>query len=364
MNPAVRAPDAVALPQASRPLFVLSVPRSGSTLLYALLNQHSQIALLYEGDLPTMQLYLFGRLRSGAWRERWEFWNQAPSRHSIAIESMPARVSNVWDATRIVYEGRARRKSAAIWGEKTPQWYHCALRTAKNFPDASFVFLWRDMQAVMGSIARAAVTERLFRKEGFANRALLGNERLREACDALKARGCRVHEVDYEDLASNTSECMQQVCEFLKLPFEPQVVSLEGTDLTALTRGQHHATVRSNRIVGPRKHADFLPSATAAKSERYICYWKQRYGGKWPKYPLELPESARPASFVERWRDRISYERQLLWDKAVIVMYSITPLSLARLWRQKIRPRVYPRKYSGRPEEPLIGNSTRTMELK
>jgi hypothetical protein len=350
MNPAFHTLDAVAPPQASRPLFVLSVPRSGSTLLYALLNQHSQIALLYEGDLPTMDLYLMGRLGRGAWREKWEFWNQAPSRHGIAIESMPARVSNVWEATRIVYQSVAQRKGATIWGEKTPQWYHCALRTAEKFPDASFIFLWRDMQAVMGSITRAAVTERLFRKEGFANRALVGNQKLRQACDALKARGRLVHEVDYEDLASNTAECMQQICAFLKLPFEPQLTSLEGTDLTALTKGQHHASVRSNQIVGPRKHADVLPQATADKSERYICYWKQRYSGQWPKYPLELPQGARPASLVERWRDQFTYQRLLLWDKIVIVIYSITPLVMARLWRHKIRPRIYPRKYRGRPE--------------
>jgi sulfotransferase family protein len=350
MNPTVLNFDAAPPLQASRPLFVLSVPRSGSTLLYALLNQHSQIALLYEADLPTMHLYLTGRMRNGTWRERWEFWNQAPSRHGIAIESMPARVSNVWEATRVVYKDVAHRKRATIWGEKTPAWYHCAQSIAGKFPDASFIFLWRDMQAVMGSIARAAVTERLFRKEGFANRALLGNQKLRQACDALKAEGRQVHEVNYEDLTSNTGECMQQVCEFLNLPFEPSMTSLEGTDLTAITRGQHHATVRSKRIDGPRRHADVLPQATTAKTERYICYWKGRSGGKWPKYPLELPEGTRPATFIERLADWITYERVVLWDKAVIVIYAITPLALARLWRQKIRPRVYPRKYSGRPE--------------
>jgi hypothetical protein len=350
MNPTVFTLDPVASPQPSHPLFVLSVPRSGSTLLYALLNQHSQISLLYEGDLPRMQLYLLGRLHSGTWRQRWEFWNQGPSRHGITIESMPSQVSDVWEATRIVYQGVARRKQATIWGEKTPQWYHCALRMAERFPDASFIFLWRDMQAVMASIARAAETERLFRKVGFANRALLGNEKLRQACDELKARGRQVHEVNYEDLTSNTSECMQQICQFLKLPFEPQLTTLEGSDLAALTRGQHHATVQSKRISGPRKHAHILSQAAAAKAERYICYWKQRYGGKWPKYPLELPMGTRPPSLFERWHDRITYERLLLWDKIVIVVYAIAPLGLARLWRQKIRPLVYPRRYSGQPE--------------
>jgi hypothetical protein len=350
MNPSIPNPDPTTPPQASRPLFVLSVPRSGSTLLYALLNQHSEIGLLYEGDLPTMQLYLRGRLRSGEWRERWEFWNQGPSRHGIALESMPSRVSNVWDATRSVYQNFARGKQASIWGEKTPQWYHCALRTAEKFPDASFIFLWRDMQAVMASIVRAAVTERLFRKEGFSNRALLGNQQLKRACETLKLRGRRVLEVNYEDLTSNTPECMRQICEFLNVPFESAVTSLEGTDLSAITRGQHHASVRSNRITGPRKSADILPPETAAKSARYIYHWKKRYGGQWPKYPLELPAGTRAPSLFELFRDRFTYERLLLWDKFVIVIYAITPLGLARLWRQKIRPRVYPRKYTGRPE--------------
>lgn len=350
MNSVSISPSRVADRKTSRPLFVLSVPRSGSTLLYALLNQHSQIALLYEGDLPTMQLYLFGRLHNGAWRERWEFWNQAPSRHGIAIESMPAVVSNVWEATRIVYQDLARRKQAAIWGEKTPQWYHCALRTAERFSDASFIFLWRDMQAVMASIARAAVTERLFRKEGFANRALVGNEKLRQACDELKARGRNVLEVNYEDLTSNTSESMHQICQFLGLSFEPLLTSLEGSDLRALTKGQHHASVRSSRIEGPKKLACALPQTTVAKIERYICYWRLRYGGGWPKYPLELPLTARPTSVVERWRDRFTYQRLILWDKIVIAIYALTPLRLARLWRQKIRPRVYPRKYHGQAE--------------
>jgi protein-tyrosine sulfotransferase len=336
----------------SRPLFVLSVPRSGSTLLYALLNQHSHISLLYEGDLPTMQLYLFGRLHNGAWRERWEFWNQAPSRHGIPLDSIPPKVRNVWEATRLVYQEEARRKGATIWGEKTPQWYHCALRTAEMFPDARFIFLWRDMGAVMASIARAAMTERLFRKEGFANRALLGNENLRQACDELKARGRDVLEVNYEDLTSDTRESMSQICDFLGIPFEPVLTSLEGADLTALTRGQHHASVRSNRIDGPRKQATALSEATAHKVSRYVCYWRLRYGGKWPKYPLDLTSDTKPASMFERWHDMITYKRLILWDKIVILAYSIIPLSLARLWRHRIRPVVYPRKYSGQAMVP------------
>jgi Sulfotransferase family len=330
--------NSVAAPaQALRPLFVLSVWRSGSSLLYTLLNQHSKIALLYEGDLPLLHLYLWGRLRSGAWRERWEFWNQGPSRHGIAIESMPAHVTDVWEATRIVYQDVARRKQATIWGEKTPHWYDCPLRKAEKFPDARFIFLWRDLHSVIGSMSRAAITHHFFRKTGLAKKAILGNERLKEACDALKLQGRLVHEVNYEDLTSNPSECMQQICQFLEIPFEPCVASLEGADRSAISDGEHehHALVQRDRIVGQRKQAEILSPAMRAKIGRYICRWKQHYGDKWPKYPLELPEGAAPPDLVELWCDRITCQSVQYWDKAVTLIYAITPVALAHFLRSR-----------------------------
>jgi hypothetical protein len=334
-------PAHIPAPQADplRALFVLSVVRSGSSLLYTLLNQHSQIALMYEGDLPTMRLFLWGQFRNGAWRERWEFWNQGPSRNGLTIESIPAQVSDVWDATRVAYQSVARRKQAVIWGEKTPHWYDRPLRMAQQFPEARFIFLWRDVHGVMASIARAAAGERAFaRLLARPAKVLLENEKLRHACDALRAQGRKVHEVDYEDLTSNTAECMQQICQFLEVPFEPVVTSLNGADRSAICPGEHHAMVRGNRIVGGRKCADVLAPAVRAKLARYICRWKLRSESKWPKYPLELPGPTRPVPFFELWRDRIVDESLQLWEKVTIVVL------------HQIRPRVYPKKYIRRRE--------------
>jgi Sulfotransferase family len=325
--------------QPMRPLFVLSLYRSGSSLLYTLLNQHSQICLLYEGDLPILDLFLWGQFRNGNWRQRWEFWNQGPSRHGVALESMPSQVSDIWEATRIVYQSVARRKGATIWGEKSPRWYESPLRTAEKFPDARFIFLWRDMHSVMGSVARAAETEPSFRK--FVSRPatlLLGNERLKQACDALKARGRLVYEVNYEDLTANTSECMRHVCQFLDVPFEERMASLEGGDRSAIRPGEIHKLVRSDRIVGQRKQAEDLPAEVQAKIGRYICYWKQRSNGAWPKYPVELGKDTRSVSWLELWRDRTADEGRMLWDKAFTILL------------HQIRPLVYPKKYVRQPE--------------
>jgi|SRR5580704_17038558 hypothetical protein len=327
----------VAPAQPLRPLFVLSVWRSGSSLLYTLLNQHSKIALMYEGDLPRLPLYLWGRLSNGAWRQRWEFWNQAPSRHGIAIESMPAHVSDVWEATRIVYESVARRKQATIWGEKTPHWYDYPLRKAERFPDARFIFLWRDLHAVIGSMTRAAATHHFFRKSSLATKAILGNERLREACDALKIQSRPVHEINYEDLTSNTSECMEQICQFLEIPFEPSVTSLEGADRSAISGAerQHHALLQGDRIMSQREQPENLSPAMQAKVIRYICRWKQRYCNRWPKYPLRLPEGTKPPGLLELWRDHVHCQSAQCWDVAVTLSYAITPIALVGLWRSR-----------------------------
>jgi Sulfotransferase family len=321
------------------PLFILSVWRSGSSLLYALLNRHSKIALLYEGDLPRLHRFLFGRFRNGTWRERWNFWNQGPSRHGIAVESMPASVANAWEATRLVYQGLARRKQATIWGEKTPHWYDCPLQMAEHFPDARFIFLWRDMGAVMESIRRAALTERFFKKAGFANRVFIGNEKLKRACDVLEKRGRPVHELNYEDLTSNTSDCMRQICAFLDVPFESRLTSLEGADRSAIGSGEHHEMVRSDRVINRGRRDHVLSPAQQAKAARYICHWKRHYEGKWPKYPLELPEHTRPPSLIELGYDRVIYQAVQCRDKLVAVIYAIVPIGLARRLRSWLHTR-------------------------
>ena len=324
------------------PLFVLSVWRSGSSLLYSLLNQHSQIALLYEGDLPRLHRFLWGRFRSGAWRERWEFWNQGPSRHGIAIESMPAGVSNAWEATRIVYQHVARRKQAKVWGEKTPHWFDCPLQMAGKFPDARFIFLWRDPNAILRSIVGAARADRFFKKAGFPQRVLLGIENLRNACDAIKAQGRPVHEVNYEDLISNPSESMQQICHFLDIPFEEGMTSLEGADRSAIASGPHHTLVRSDRIVGQRKRAETISPVLQAKISRYVCRWERQYG-VWPKYPIERPKVPLAAGFGERLLDRVAYQCVLCRDKFVALVYAVVPIGLARRLRAWLQQRSFRR---------------------
>src|ERR1700728_4104760 len=76
------------------PLFVVGMFRSGTSLLYALLNQHPQIALMYEGDLVHLPSLFWLPTNTRQWLARWEFWNGSLSRHKVDLSEIPEGISD------------------------------------------------------------------------------------------------------------------------------------------------------------------------------------------------------------------------------------------------------------------------------
>src|SRR5689334_616647 len=104
------------------PIFVIGVFRSGTSLLYALLNQHPDIALMYEGnfwDFP--ETFSAMRFRRN-WLERQEFFNQALSRHRLIFGGGLRGLEN-HKTPNDIYRTFAGGKGATVWGEKSP--FYC-----------------------------------------------------------------------------------------------------------------------------------------------------------------------------------------------------------------------------------------------
>src|SRR5215813_2406267 len=80
--------------QPSKPVFVTGIFRSGTSLLYALLNQHPQLSLMYECDVWDFP-ELFSNIRfQHNWLARQEFYNQALSRHRLTFGGSLAGLEN------------------------------------------------------------------------------------------------------------------------------------------------------------------------------------------------------------------------------------------------------------------------------
>jgi hypothetical protein len=331
------------------PLFVVGVPRSGTSLLHILLNQHPDIGLAYEADLP-MLLPLFLRRRSKTrWLERWNLYNEGPQRHQINISKIPSELLDIKAATRAVYQEYSSHKSAAIWGDKSPNQYDALIRLADYFPDASFIIIWRDPADVCRSIIRARTQSIRFKQQhaenallasphfahgGMVHRGLLAYPELGRQRDELLQRGIPVHELHYEVLVKQPAEEMQKISHFLRIPFYPRMASLQGADSSAVPWAEHNTMAKGETIVAPQKRVEVLSPKLQRKIARYKNLWREKKLD-WATFAASREDTNTP-SLPERVFDRLRFRLLRAWDSFVIFGYCLAPLRVLlayRSWR-------------------------------
>jgi Sulfotransferase family len=133
-----------------RPVFVLSLPRSGSTLLQRMLATHPEVATTSEPWLLLPQLYALRERGAAA-----EYGHRTAAR-AIAdfAASLPGGrddyLAEVRRSALALYERAAG--DAAWFLDKTPRYHLVVDEIMALFPDARFVFLWRNPLAVAASM--------------------------------------------------------------------------------------------------------------------------------------------------------------------------------------------------------------------
>jgi hypothetical protein len=320
-------------PMSAGPLFVVGMWRSGTSLLYALLNQHSQIGLMYESDLPLLSsLFLLPR-KSSWWLNKVDSWNGALTRHQIDGGAIPENISNLPGAFGAVAQQYARKKAATVWGCKSPNYYDCMRELASWFPEAKFIVIWRDPADVCRSIVRAAEKSPWFARPGMDLRALLGYRRMKKEADELLRRGVAIHQLQYDDLVGEPEVALTAICEFIGVPFDPRMTSLEGADRSAIYNGEHHSMVKSSSIAAKRERPEVLSPELKSKVERYVVYWRKRSGGSWPT-KAAVSDGTKPASLFERTADRLRHRALRSFDLLVPFLYSFVPVSVWQRYRQ------------------------------
>jgi Sulfotransferase family len=317
------------------PLFVVSMERAGSSLLYALLNKHPQVALMFEADLVCVRSAFLKPKMLHDWPERWDFFNDALRRHGLTPSDMAAGASDFRSAFRTTHQLFALRRSATIWGDKSPSYHDRLNQIADDFPEARFIIVWRNPKDNANAVLRAAsLGNSHFRRRGAVLQGLLGFQRLKKECDRLLARGKSVCQVSFEDLTSETAHVMRQVCDFLQISYDDSLSNLEGADRSAIHQGQHHSNVRGNKIIRePRP--EYVDPAVRDKFARYVARWHKLYGTDWPPYPKHYDSEIRPHDRISRMSDAALYRMFRTRDRLTRVAFSFMPISVLRWYRQK-----------------------------
>ncbi len=216
------------------PIFLVGMPRSGTKLLRDLLNNHSMIGIAPNEShfIPEFhsRLETYGPLDQKAnFQKFYHDFSQTPffrvvnGNDFVNTESLSKAASERGFAGFVeeFYRSFSRSKGKFIWGDKTP-FYLLHLRLCKSlFPDARFIHIIRDVRdysmslnktwhkSLIRSAQRWADAVRKCRKDG----SMLGEEIYRE--------------VRYEQLVDNPAIVLRELCGFLSVPFEENMVVLQ-----------------------------------------------------------------------------------------------------------------------------------------
>ena len=339
MNPTTYASSepAAGVSLAPGPLFVVSMFRSGASLLYVLLNKHPLVALTYEADLWLLRSVFRKPAGYCDWAARWEFWNSALTRHGILANDLPRGVADYPTAFTAFHQAYAARKGALIWGDRSAIYYDSLPALARLFPQARFIIQWRDPAAAANAIARAAQSGApYFQQRGAQLRGLIGYQVLKSGVDSLLSRGQPVCQVTYEELTSDTAKVMREVCRFLEIPYRDELANLRDADRSAVFKGEHHSLVRGDKIVSTPR-AVVLDQAARQKIESYVRLWKRRYNDEWPPSVLTDADDVALPRLPQRVGNQVAYRAVRAFDQFRQVCFAYAPLPLLQSYRSRKR---------------------------
>lgn len=205
---------------AVRPAFVLSLPRSGSTLVQRVLASHPDVSSRAEPWLLLPALYALRP--DGVFAE----YDHATARHGLTefLDGLPGGPAGYARALRGMATElytEAAEPGARVFVDKTPRYALVAHELATAFPDAPIVVLWRNPLAVAASMVETWNAGR-WSVHKYKVDLVTGLARL---VDLVRDRPDRVHAVRYEDLLGAEREAhWRALFEHLGVDFEPKVL--------------------------------------------------------------------------------------------------------------------------------------------
>jgi sulfotransferase family protein len=215
-----------------RPLFIGACPRSGTTLLRSMLNNHPDFAMPAETGF-VIPLWIgrggCGDLRVAGNRRRLAEWIfDAPGRggrriragafsRAQAIERVEASEPTLGSVFATLFEMFAEAKGKPRWGDKRPAYSVYIDAIFALFPSAQFVNVVRDPRAAAASAVRlgwyadergSAVASAVASWEAAVRRV----DRF-----ARRLRPDQLFDVRYEDMVRDPAATLQRVCDFCGL---------------------------------------------------------------------------------------------------------------------------------------------------
>ncbi|UUY03525.1 sulfotransferase [Svornostia abyssi] len=219
-SPEVLTPTRLAAPVPAagapiQPVFLLSAPRSGSTLVQRMLAAHPGVATAAE---PWLLLPLLGARREDLPDVTGWHWPAAVGVEHFIADYLPGGIDDYDAAIRaaaLQLYRRAAGPQASHFVDKTPGYALIADDLARTFPDAPLIFLWRNPLGILASIVET-FDAGAFRPYHQALPLFDGPARMVAAQQRL---GDRVTAVRYEDVVAGDEATLRRLSAGASLQF-------------------------------------------------------------------------------------------------------------------------------------------------
>ncbi|HEY0605695.1 MAG TPA: amino acid adenylation domain-containing protein, partial [Herpetosiphonaceae bacterium] len=280
-------PSHLARPKNPRAIFLLSPPRSGSTLLRVMLAGNPQLFAP-----PELELLSFNTLqdRKTAFTGRDRFWLEGTVRAIMAIKGCDAPT-----AERIMADCEAQGLTvqafyalmqewlgARLLVDKTPSYaldLNILKRMEEDFEAPLYIHLLRHPYGMIRSFEDAKLDQVFFRHaHDFPTRTLaeliwtVCQQNIREFLAEVPAE--RQYSLRFEDLTAQPEDVLQDLCRFLGLPFYPEMAQPYQDKQQRMTDGIH----AMSKMVGDVKFHQHK-SVDASISQRWKEHYKQDFLG-------------------------------------------------------------------------------------
>lgn len=204
-------------------IFLISLPRSGSTLLQRIISSHEDIFSTAE---PWLMLHPAYALKDGGIATEYD--------SGLARKGLADFLSAIGQDDGL-YISAIRKMAGVLYGkaleisgkkfflDKTPRYYYIIHELYRIFPQAKFIFLLRNPLAVYASVLRTWFMDDAAKlKDTTHYRDMIaGPQRL---IDGIKAIGGNSSVVHYEKLIENPQETAKQLCKWIGLEYRPDMI--------------------------------------------------------------------------------------------------------------------------------------------
>lgn len=241
------------------PIFIVGMPRSGTSLLTNMMAAHPDIAVAYETHYLNIWMRLYSHLDVTKPHERELFIDVFErggqlSRLGVEKEKLSETLDQMeqvrhQDIFECLLRLHAMHKGKRRFGEKTPSHERYIHTLLEWYPDAKIIHTVRDPRAVVSSMlispyqTSSPYSDAKRWSESFANMTRYFKDP-------------RVHFVKFEDLVTDPKPQLEKICSFVEEKFDEQMLNKEhyGFPDPAMfpqhNRGQKHLRKHENTVKG------------------------------------------------------------------------------------------------------------------